>query len=51
MTLAWICYGYDEEEPVILFDEPERYMDYARVIPIVFARVIPIVFAELKEKK
>jgi hypothetical protein len=42
MTLAWICYDYDEERPVILFEEPRKYM---------YARIVPIVFAKLKESE
>jgi hypothetical protein len=42
MTLAWICYDYDSEEPVFLLEELRKHM---------YARVVPIVFAKLKESE
>lgn len=41
MKLAWLCY-YEEypEQPEILFEEPDRYNGFNRIVPIVFAEVL-----------
>ncbi len=43
MKLAWLCYDYEDRSypytykvPVILFEEPLRYL-YDKVVPIVYA--------------
>ena len=43
MKLAWLCYDYEDRnypytynDPVILFQEPLRYL-YDKVVPIVYA--------------
>lgn len=38
MKLAWICYKFDDEPPIIVFDEP-LYMRYIKVVPIVYAEI------------
>jgi hypothetical protein len=39
MKLAWLCYDDDPEYPEvkIVFEEPDRYTWYSRVVPIVYA--------------
>ena len=46
MKLAWLCYDYEDrchpytyKDPVILFEEPLRYL-YDKVVPIVYAEIV-----------
>lgn len=41
MKLAWLCYDDDAEFPAvtILFEEPDRYARYSRVVCIVYAEI------------
>jgi len=41
MRLAWLCWLEDDEDPIVVFTDPEgvRYR-YVRIVPIVYAEIV-----------